>query len=128
MFHHYYVTVAERRVRRGVVLLILEKCAKLSRVHKRKSSAFNDSKRARVVKNIPIISFLFDPPSPTKCGREEWGLVLYKFQFLAHYRFMLFRLLEKFADFAEELFFGGKLDNYFVKSLHRICHSGLNFI
>ena len=52
--------------------------------------------------------------------------ILYKFQFLAHYRFMLFRLLEKFADFAEELFFGGKLDNYFVKSLHRICHSGLN--
>ena len=112
MFHHYYVTAAERRVRRGVVvvLLILEKCAKLSRVHKRKSSAFNDSKRARVVKNIPIISFLFDPP-PTKCGRAG---VLYKFQFLAHYRFMLFRL-EKFA---EELFLGAKLDNYFVKSLY----------
>jgi len=41
------------------------------RVHKRKSSAFNDSKRARVVKNIPIISFLFDPLLQTVGAAER---------------------------------------------------------
>jgi len=96
------------------------------RVHKRKSSAFNDSKRARVVKNIPIISFLFDPlPQDVGAAERERGLAStnISFNFWPIIPFYVVWIRKRFYSFCRRFISAGvKLDDYFVKSLDNTVH------